>query len=337
MKALVYTAVQRVELQDIPVPPIGSDEVLVRVGAVGICGSEVEAYLGKSRKRVPPLVMGHEFTGTVEKIGDGVEGVASGSRVAVQPLLNCHNCPECNTGRTNICRNRKLMSIELPGGYAEYAAVPASALFPLAESVSMETGTLAEPLANAVHILERVERRLLARLVVLGGGTIGALVAMLARSIGIRSIAMVEPNSSKHDLLRAIGCELVLDPRDESALGRVVEWSGGGADIVVDASGAAQARKFAIECAAPGAGIVFVGQGSASSDADHRDILTKELNIKGSYAYTNFDFARALELLESNCIDATAIITTIAMDQGPAAFAEIVGGASGRVKFVMIP
>lgn len=337
MRALVYTGTEQIEIQNVPDPVCGSGEVIVKVGAVGICGSEVEAYLGKSRKRVPPLVMGHEFTGVVSEVGSGVTNARVGDRVAVQPLFSCFDCPECHAGKTNICRNRKLMSIEVPGGYAEYAAVPASALFPLSNDISFELGTLAEPLANAVHILERARYRIGEKLVILGGGTIGALVLILARIIGINDAVVIEPNAAKHATLASLGAEMVLDPREEDSLKRVMDWSCGGANVVVDASGAASARKFAIECAAPDASIVFVGQGSASSDADHRDILTKELTIKGSYAYTNNDFLRSLRILATYGAKLGSIVSTIRMEVGPRAFAQLVSGKGNEIKVVMIP
>lgn len=337
MRALVYTGTQQIEIRCVPEPHVGDSEALIKVAAAGICGSEVEAYLGKSRKRVPPLVMGHEFTGTVHAVGSGVSGVGVGDRVAVQPLFSCRHCPECERGQTNICRNRRLMSIEMPGGYAEYAAVPASGLFPLPEETSFEVGTLAEPLANAVHILERAEYRVLRKMVILGGGTIGALVLMLARAVGTDDVAVIEPNARKHARLESLGAAMVLDPREEDSLERVLEWSEGGAGVVVDASGAAPARKFAVECAAPSATIVFVGQGSASSDADHRDILTRELTIRGSYAYTNADFSRALRLLASGKIDGASIIRAISIEEGPGAFAELITGSTQDIKIVMRP
>ena len=335
MKALVYTGTRQIEIQDIPKPESGDDGVIVKVAAAGICGSEVEAYLGRSRKRVPPLVMGHEFTGTVDSVGEAVDGVSVGDRVVVQPLFACGECPECLTGRSNICRNRKLMSIEIPGGYAEYAAVPASALFDLPEAVPFEVGILAEPLSNGVHILERTDYRILERLVVLGGGTIGALVMMAARAIGITNVVVTEPNPARRQKLAQLGAEFVLDPFADDALQRVLDWSGGGADVVVDASGAAQARKFAVECVHPGATIVLVGQGSGASDADHRDILTKELVIKGSYGYTDDDFARAIQLLASGRVDGASIVRSISMEESPAAFAQLADDAGADIKLVM--
>jgi len=337
VKALVYTGTRRIEMQNLPEPCLGPQDAIVAVGAVGICGSELEAYLGMSRKRVPPLVMGHEFAGTIYALGESVKGFAIGEKVVVQPLLNCGSCPECISGRTNICRNRKLLSIELPGGYAECAAVPASALFRLPSGVPFEIGSLAEPLANAVHILERAKYRVLGKLVILGGGTIGALVLMLARAIGIEHIALVEPNEWRRAKLASLGSEIAVDPRDANSLRTVVEWSGGGADVVVDASGAAQARKFAVECAAPNGTVVLVGQGSPSSDADHRDILTKELNIRGSYAYTNDDFLRAIELLRMRRVDPEGILRTVPMSDGPNVFADLASGNAGDIKVVMIP
>ena len=337
MRALVYTGTRQIEIQDTPDPICANDGAVVKVCAAGICGSEVEAYLGKSRKRVPPFVMGHEFAGTVHSVGPDVENAQIDDRVAIQPLVSCHHCPQCREGRTNLCPNRKLMSMDMPGGHAEYAAVPASALYQLPADVDFVAATLIEPLANAVHILARTDHTTLDKLVVVGGGTIGAVVVALAKTTGIDSIAVVEPNPAKHDKLAALGAEMVVDPRDQASLDDVLDWSAGGSRLVVDASGAASARKFAIDCAGPGATVLFVGQASGSCDADHRDIVAKELAVKGSYGYTDADFSSALRVLAEGKVSIGKITRVIPMHDAPQAFAELASGRSPDIKIIILP
>ena len=152
MRALVYTAVRSVEMQEWREPEPGNNEVLVRVRAAAICGSDVHGFLGYSKIRVPPMVMGHEFTGEILALGSGVSELAVGDRVVVQPLVTCMRCPACLSGRTNICQDRKLLGGHLQGGFAERIVAPRHLVYRLPDHVSYEAGSLTEPLANAVHM-----------------------------------------------------------------------------------------------------------------------------------------------------------------------------------------
>src|SRR5919202_4254683 len=149
---MVWKGPEEMSVEEMPEPEVGPGAAIVRPEAVGICGSEVEGYLGKMGNRTPPLVMGHEFAGTVTEVGEGVDEHLLGSEVAVNPLSSDGTCPLCRAGYTNLCPNRKLVGIHSPGGFAEYALVPAQNVYPLPEGVEARMGALAEPLANGVHV-----------------------------------------------------------------------------------------------------------------------------------------------------------------------------------------
>src|SRR4051812_29833602 len=155
MKALVFTAPRQLEMQDLPVPEIGGGEALIRVRASGVCGSDLHGFLGKSKRRVPPLVLGHEFSGEVAEISSAIPGVSAGDRVAIYPLKTCGQCAWCRTGRENICPNRKVYGLDFHGGLAEYVSAPGECIFRIPSDMSFPEGSLVEPLANAIHVIDR--------------------------------------------------------------------------------------------------------------------------------------------------------------------------------------
>src|ERR687885_499557 len=154
MQALVYTAPRRLEIQDLVTPRPEGNEVVVRVSACGICGSDVHGFLGKSRIRIPPAILGHEFTGRVADVGEAVTGISVGDRVVIQPVVGCGVCPWCQSGRPNICPRRQLIGAHRPGAFAEYVTVPARVVYHLPDSLSDLDGALVEPLGNAMHMLD---------------------------------------------------------------------------------------------------------------------------------------------------------------------------------------
>src|ERR687885_3031430 len=171
---MVWKGPEEMSVEEMPKPEVGPGAAIVRPEAVGICGSEVEGYLGKMSNRTPPLVMGHEFAGTVTEVGEGVSEDLVGREVAVNPLSSDGTCPLCRAGYTNLCQNRKLVGIHSPGGFAEYALAPAHNVYPLPEGVEARTGALAEPLANGVHVARLgLAGASVEHAVVIGAGTIG--------------------------------------------------------------------------------------------------------------------------------------------------------------------
>lgn len=161
------------EIRDVPAPRPTQVEVVLRVAAVGICGSELEAVASRSPRRPPPLVMGHELCGEVDAVGAGVTDVKVGDRVVASSLVTCGRCVECRVGASHLCPRREVFGMNRPGAFAERVAVPASVLFPLPERVSPIQGALVEPLANAVHVWSLVTARFPETVVVIGSGTIG--------------------------------------------------------------------------------------------------------------------------------------------------------------------
>src|ERR671937_2577500 len=175
MKALVWLGPERMEVQDVAEPQPGPGEVIVETDAAGICGSEIEGYLGRMGNRTPPLVMGHEFAGEVVELGEGVDARWRGKQVAINPVVSCGSCGACRAGDTNLCEKRALIGIAFPGGFAEYVNVPVASLYELLAGTDPRIGALVEPMANGVHAI-RLGLQLVPaeRAAVIGGGVVGA-------------------------------------------------------------------------------------------------------------------------------------------------------------------
>src|SRR5919199_4013803 len=191
---MVWKGPEEMSVEEMPEPEVGPGAAIVRPEAVGICGSEIEGYLGKMGNRAPPLVMGHEFAGIVAEVGEGVDESLLGRLVAVNPLSSDGTCPLCRAGLTNLCPNRKLVGIHSPGGFAEYTLAPAPNVYPLPDGVEARTGALAEPLANGVHAARLgLDGRHVTHAVVIGAGTIGLMCLQAAILNGIPEVHAVEP------------------------------------------------------------------------------------------------------------------------------------------------
>src|SRR5512146_2568804 len=252
MKALVYPAWDTLEIGDVPEPSPGPGEVVVRVAAVGICGSELEAVASRSPRRTPPLILGHEFCGEVEAVGEGVTEVKPGDRVAANSLVSCERCDECRSGATHLCPHRQVFGMNRQGAFAERVAAPVRALLPLPERVSPVQGALVEPLANAIHVWSLVRRRFPETVVVFGCGPIGLLALQVARAGGAMRLVAVDTNDARLELAQAVGAEPLFNPTRDAVVSEIRAFTKGrGAEVVIDAVGAAAARRASVETARP--------------------------------------------------------------------------------------
>ena len=338
MRTLVYLGPRTMAVQEVERPRPGADEVLVRVGASGICGSDLHGYLGKSRKRVPPLVMGHEFAGTVEAAGRGVHDLQAGTPVAVYPLITCGQCPACRRGDTSQCRARQVIGIDRPGGYADYVTVPRSSIVPLPPGMSAFAASLAEPLANAVHIFNRNADGGVRRVAIFGAGTQGLMALYLARSMVLSAVVSVDVIPARLALALRLGATAVIDGRAEDAAGLIRELTEGeGVDLAVEAVGSAGTRQAAVASARNGGRVVFLGLGEEITPLNAVDIVNREIAIHGSYAYTFDDFTRAVGLLGAGLIDPAEWVRAFPLEEGPEVFGRLVTDPGDLIKAVLTP
>ncbi|MGH9469646.1 MAG: zinc-dependent alcohol dehydrogenase [Terriglobia bacterium] len=342
MKALVYTATRKLEWIDWPRPKPGAGEALVRVSAVGVCGSDVHGWLGKSRGRVPPLVLGHEIAGVVEEI-HGDRRVRAREAVAIYPVTGCGECRYCRDDRDRLCASRQILGMHAPGGLAEFLKAPAANLYPLPESMDGVAGALVEPLANALHFVEYA-RRDTGAIAILGAGAIGLLMLQVARQLSVEGvrlfprIAVAEVNPRRAALARTRGADLAVDPRAPGALAELQSFFGkDGCSAALDAAGFAASRRLAIQLVAPGGLVGLAGMGEAETAVDCVDLIRREIRFAGIYGYGRDHFRRAIDWLAGGRIEYKSWISEAQLADGQRVFEDLAQPDTRQVKVVLRP
>jgi threonine dehydrogenase-like Zn-dependent dehydrogenase len=331
MKALVYTAPHRIELRELATPAPAADEVLLKVEAVGICGSDMHAYHGHDERRPAPLILGHEAAGVI------AAGPRAGEAVVVNPLVTCGLCRACRSGRQHLCPDRQIISMPpRPGAFAEFVTIPERNLIALPAGADFAKAALAEPVAVAWHAVRIAAARLdeplaSASALVLGAGAIGLASALVLHVFGARDIWIAEPNPLRRDTARRAGPFRVYDPGSEPGPGA------GSVASAIDAVGAAATRAAASRLVAPGGVIVHVGLLPGADGFDIRRITLQEITVIGSYCYTPRDFEDVVAALMADRFGALSWIELRSLADGPAAFRAIDQGETGAAKIVLRP
>jgi L-iditol 2-dehydrogenase len=331
MKALVYTDIKELTYQDMPDPILGVDENLIAIRAVGICGSDMHAYLGHDERRPAPLILGHEAA------GDVIDGPMKGARVTINPLVTCENCPECKSGRQNLCSKRQIISM-MPrqGAFAQMVAMPTRNLVEVPQNVTFNHASLAEPLAVCWHAVRLGHEALdvdlgSANTLVIGGGAIGLGSALSLTAKGAQNVKIAEPNPTRADFLRKHTDYDVYDPFTDGH-GDLSQY-----DMVVDAVGFASSRKDACALAKPGGVIVHIGLGDSNDGLDIRRLTLQEIRFIGTYTYTAQDFIDTANAIFDGSFGDLNWIETRPLSDGANAFAEILDGAVAAPKVVLNP
>ena len=323
MKALVWHGPSQMVVEEVAEPRSRPGEAIVRSEAAGICGSEVEGYLGRMANRVPPLVMGHEFAGTVVEVGEGVDRAWVGRRVAVNPIVGCGDCRYCRAGDRNLCPDRYLVGIAVPGGFAVSAAVPERCLFELPEGLDARLGALVEPLANGVHAIRRGAPEGAATAVVIGAGTIGLACMQAALLQGIEEVVVLERHPTRRRHALRLGAHEAFESGDELKPG---------VDLVVDAAGADVTRQLAVELLAPAGTAVFIGLHSDQTALPWHRVIRGNHSIRGVFGYSDADFRQALEWLAEGRAGIGDLEAVLPLERGPAAFATLAEGPTEEIK-----
>ncbi|MCS6840690.1 MAG: galactitol-1-phosphate 5-dehydrogenase [Roseiflexus sp.] len=337
MDALVWLGPRKMELRHEPVPSPGPGEVLVEVAAVGICGSELSGYLGQNSLRRPPLIMGHEAAGRIAFDSDASLSHGSparaGTRVTINPLLTCGACDLCQSGKNNLCRHRQLIGAHRPGAFAGYVAVPAHLCVPLPDHVSLTLGSLTEPLACGVRAVAHADAP--QRLVILGAGPIGLLCLIAARAAGVERVLVSDVSERRLAMARAWGATATVNARD-NVLAAVQAFAPGGADAAIDAVGLTVTRDQAVRAVTPGGRAVLIGLHEEESVFAANHVVRQEITVVGSFAYSDTDFQRALDLLAMGRVSLDGDwLEERPLAAGPAAFEELIAGATRAVKIVL--
>lgn len=335
MDALVWEGPRQIVLRSVPAPELRSDEALVRVAAVGICGSELEGYVGRMSNRTPPLVMGHEFAGTVV---DARDPVWVGKRVAVNPLISCGRCEECRVGRPNLCPARVIVGIGRPGAFAELVAVPQSSLVELSDDLADEGGALVEPLANVVHGFDLGLRRGAPESVlIVGAGSLGLLATQVALLSGATTVVVTDLSDERLAHAAMLGATVTVGAGGGDAEERLRALLPGGADLVVDCVGAAPTKQLAIRLARSGGSVVLLGLHDDVTPLSSHELIRREICLIGSFTYTPRDVRRSLGLLTSGRVSYEGWTTSRPLSEGPAAFDELVSASRADIKVLLQP
>jgi L-iditol 2-dehydrogenase len=338
MKALVYLGPERMEIQSVPDPAPRQGEVLVGVSAAGVCGSDLHGFLGHSARRKPGLVMGHEAVATVLEVPAGVSGWRKGQRVSFNPLVSCGQCRACLDGRQNLCPTWWLFGMDrVQGTYAERVAVPVGQLTALSDGLTEEEAVLAEPMAVVVHAFRVGLAGTPRALAIVGGGAIGCLSLILAKLRGVPKVCVIDVNDARLEAAKKMGADLAIHAKREDAKAILHEWSGGGADAVVEAVGTEGTRRMAVAVAAKGARLVMLGLAENDSPLPWIDMTRNEQALFTSFAYAPRDFLDSIELLESRRVDIRAFTETRPLEDGQAGFLKMVRDPGATLKLLLKP
>ncbi len=335
----MYVGTREMEIQDVTEPGITPGEVVLKVGASSICGSDLHGFLGKSAKRVPPLVMGHEFTGEVVEIGAGVDDLDIGDRVTVNPILSCGRCPACLQGRMNICPNRKVVGIDRPGAFASFVSAPSHACIKLPDHLDDLTGSMVESLSNAVHIFDRSLKGMLGNVAIIGAGTQGLLALQVALLAGAQQTIITDMVPSRLEMARFYGASHPVNVTGIDGVEAVMDITGGaGVDLVVEAVGHVSTQSQTVDMLKVGGEAVLLGLGAESSiPLDGLAMVNKELTVRGTYAYNPQDFAKSLELISAGKIDVTSMVVSRNLVDGSEVFETLVDRPGDLIKVALIP
>jgi (R,R)-butanediol dehydrogenase / meso-butanediol dehydrogenase / diacetyl reductase len=308
---VAYVGNGTIELQTARALSPGPGQVRIHVAFVGVCGTDLHIVHGSMDRRVQlPLIFGHEMSGTVDDVGGGVDGWATGDKVTVMPLVWDDTCPACRAGNTHICQNLNFVGIDSPGALQPFWNVPASTLVRVPQHTDLRDAALIEPVAVAVHDVRRGRVSAGDKVVVVGGGPIGLIIATVARHVG-GEVTVVELDPTRRARAAELGF-LALHPENFDDPAWLDEWTGGaGADVVFEVSGAAAGVALALPLAKVRGTIVLVGIHPEPRSVDLQRIFWRELTIVGARVYEKSDFELAVELVSSGVIPTRALITRV--------------------------
>lgn len=308
MKASYFLGNQTFEVREMDIPHAGPGEVIIKNMVCGVCGTDVHIYYGEpgSADVNPPVVLGHEYSGEVVEVGEGVAALRPGDHVTVDPNIYCGECVYCRNGKKQLCPSMQAVGVTRDGGFAQYSRVPAAQAFKLADSVPFEAGAMAEPLACCLHGIDLAGIRPGQTVCVIGGGAIGLIMLQLAKLSGAAKLILSEPNQKRREAAMQLGADLTVDPTDGAAR-KSMECT---ADVVIECVGNNPAVQSAFDFAQKGATIVLFSVPKVDAEFPVKlfDIYKKELTVKGSFVNPD-THARAVELINAGKVDFGPIIT----------------------------
>jgi len=342
MKALLLTTYKNLELADLPAPAPGPDEVLIRVAACGICGSDVHGYDGSSGRRIPPIVMGHEAAGIISVVGPSIKNFAPGDRVTFDSTVYCGACPNCIRGDINLCDNRQVLGVSCgdyrrAGAFAEFVAVPARILHRLPDNLPFAEAAMLEAVAVAIHAVNLAHLKPTGTALVVGAGTIGILTLQALRAAGCKKVFVTDVDQDRLTLAKQLGAtETFLS--NENLQSKILHLTNNqGVDLALECVGRTETIAAAIDATRKGGTVVLVGNVTPNVNLPLQKVVSRQIRLQGSCASSG-EYPGAIELMASGAIQVKPLITAIApLEEGASWFARLHNREPNLLKVVLTP
>lgn len=343
MKALLLTDHRTLQVADVDDPQVGAYDLLVKIHACGICGSDIHGYDGSSGRRIPPLIMGHEASGVVAAVGKDVNQFTVGERVTFDSTVSCGRCHYCGHGQINLCDQRRVLGVSCGeyrqhGAFAEYVSVPQHICYRLPQQLAFEHAAMIEAVSVAVHAANRTPVSLGDTAVVVGTGMIGLLAVQAIRLAGCSKVIAVDLDASRLQTARALGADITVQSGQVDVAEEVRQHTHGrGADVTLEVVGAAEPLRTAISCTRKGGAVTLIGNLAPEVPLPLQSVVTRELSLYGSCA-SNGEYPACIELLSKQAIRVDPMISAIAsLEQGADWFDRLYTGSPGVMKVILNP
>ncbi len=343
MRALLLSDYKHLEVTRVAVPQVNAGEVLVKVAACGICGSDVHGYDGSSGRRIPPVVMGHEAAGVITTVGEGVARFAVGDRVTFDSTVYCGECEFCRRGDVNLCENRQVLGVSCgdyrrAGAFAEYVAVPSRILYQLPDELEFDEAAMLEAVSVGLHGVRLAELKGGETALVIGAGMIGLLTLQAAKAAGCSRVIVADIDASRLKLAMEMGADSVVQGSAAEVVAEVLRLTGGrGVDVALEAVGRNETVGMAIDCVKKGGTVVLVGNIAKDITLPLQKVVTRQIRLQGSCASAG-EYPEAMKLVSSGRIKVGPLISAVApLEDGPSWFERLYGREPNLMKVVLDP
>jgi threonine dehydrogenase-like Zn-dependent dehydrogenase len=338
LKALLYPRFDELKIEVLADPTPAAGDVVLRVAACGLCGSELESFKNRSPRRQPPLVMGHEFCGVVEETGAGVDRALLGRRVVSNSLVPCERCVRCRRGDTHLCAHRQIFGMHRAGAFAERVVVPAGVLLPWPDELPAAAACLAEPLGNGIHVVNLTRHLPAATAVVIGAGPIGLMCQQALQTLRGSRVMVADLSPGRLAVAERLGAARTVVTKDADLPAEARAWTEGeGVDLVVDAAGSATTKRLSIAALRPGGAAVWIGLHGDRVEIDSYQVTLPERQILGTYAARKDELATALELMRTGRVEVASWVETAPLEESVAVFRRMLAPGDHDLKAVFTP
>jgi threonine dehydrogenase-like Zn-dependent dehydrogenase len=338
LKTLHYPRFDCLEIDEFPAPVPEANEVLLRVAACGLCGSELETFHNHSPRRQPPLIMGHEFCGTVADVGQAVSRDLMGRRFVSNSVVACGKCVRCRRGDTHLCAHRQIFGMHRAGAFAEFVAVPADVLIPWPDEVPARAACLAEPLANGVHVVNLTRHIPARKALVIGAGPIGLMCQQALRALRGIDVMTCDLFPGRLAVATRLGAVQTVCSGERDPAAEALDWTDGeGVDIVIDAAGAAGTKRLSLAALRPGGATVWIGLHTDRLELNSYEITLPEKQVLGTYAAKKEELIQALDLMRQEKVDVTSWTETTPLETSVGVFHRMLKPGERDLKAVIVP